>query len=99
MAKIHRSDSFLKRTKVYDIFLDVNTLPTVPKSIADEKYTIEAKYDQRPDLFAFDKYGSARVWWVVSLRNLDIIEDPIRDFKAGTEISLPSKETVETLAS
>lgn len=97
MAKFHRSDSFLKKTNVYDIFLDVSTLPTVPQSVADETYIIEAKYDQRPDLFAYDKFGSSRVWWVVVLRNLDIISDPIRDFKAGTEISVPSKNTVETL--
>lgn len=97
MAKFHRQDSFLKPTSVYDIFLDVNKLPSVPKSIADETYVIEAKYNQRPDLLAYDQYGSSRVWWVVALRNLDIIEDPIKDFKTGLEISLPSKQTVERL--
>jgi hypothetical protein len=49
-------------------------------------------------LLAYDKYGSSRVWWVVVLRNIDDIKDPIRDFKAGTTIMLPSKNTVETLA-
>lgn len=97
MASFHRADSFLKRTKVYDIFLDVNNLPTVPQSVADEKFVITAKYDSRPDLLAHDTYGNSRVWWVIVLRNIDIIRDPIRDFKAGTEISLPSKNTVETL--
>jgi len=97
MAKFHRADSFLKNTNVYDIFLDVSKLPSVPKNVADEKVVIDAKYDQRPDLFAFDKYGSSRVWWVVALRNIDTLVDPIKDFKAGTEISVPSKNTVETL--
>lgn len=98
MAKFHRADSFLKNTQVYDIFLDVSKLPSVPKNVADETYVIEPRYDQRPDLLAYDKYGSSRVWWVVVLRNIDDIKDPIRDFKAGTTIMLPSKNTVETLA-
>lgn len=97
MAKFHRQDSFLKSAGIYDIFLDVSKLPSVPKSIADETYVIEAKYHQRPDLLAYDQYGSSRVWWIIALRNLDLIEDPIKDFKSGLEISLPSKQTVERL--
>lgn len=99
MAKFHRDDSFLKRTGVYDIFLDISKLPSVPQGPSDEKYIIEAKYHNRLDLLAFDKYGSTRVWWVIALRNLDIIEDPTRDAPAGLEISLPSKNTVEELTS
>ena len=44
MAKFHRADSFLKNTGVYDIFLDVSKMPSVPKNVQDEKYIIEAKY-------------------------------------------------------
>tara|TARA_Y100001972_G_scaffold129079_1_gene194008 strand:+ start:4473 stop:4772 length:300 start_codon:yes stop_codon:yes gene_type:complete len=97
MAKFHRADSFLKNTGVYDIFLDVSKMPSVPRNVQDEKYIIEAKYDQRPDLFAHDRFGSSRVWWIVALRNIDTLIDPVRDFKAGTEIAVPSKNTVETL--
>jgi hypothetical protein len=97
MANFHRKDSFLKNSSVYDIFLDVSKMPSVPQNVSDEKYIIEPAYDQRPDLFAFDRFGSSRVWWIVALRNLDVLVDPIRDFKAGTEISVPSKNTVETL--
>jgi len=97
MASFHRKDSFLKSTGVYDVFLDINNLPTIPKSVSDEKYVIEPKYHQLPDLLAYDKYGNSRVWWIVVLRNIDIIEDPVKDFNEGTEISLPSKKTVESI--
>ena len=98
MATFHRADSFLKNTGVYDIFLDVTTLPTVPKSISDEKYIIEPKYHNRLELLAFDVYGSTRLWWIIALRNIDSIEDPTRDATAGLEIYLPSRDTAQQLA-
>jgi hypothetical protein len=98
MAKFHREDSFLKPTGVYDIFLDVNKLPSVPKLPSDDTYIIEAKYVNRLDLLAFDQYGSTRLWWIIALRNIDIIKDPTRDVTAGLEIYLPSKNTAERLA-
>jgi len=98
MANFHRDDSFLKNTGVYDIFLDINNLPSVPNLISDETYIIEAKYSNRLDLLANDKYGSSRLWWIIALRNLDTIKDPSRDAVAGLEIYLPSKNTAQTLA-
>lgn len=98
MAKIHRDDSFLKNTGVYDIFLDVNNLPSVPKLPSDDTFIIDAKYANRLDLLAYDTYGSTRLWWIIALRNIDLIKDPTRDATVGLEIYLPSKNTAETLA-
>lgn len=98
MASFHRDDSFLKRTGLYDTFLDVNNLPTIPQLVSDETYVIEQKYNNRLDLLAFDKYGSTRLWWVIALRNLDIIKDPSRDAVAGLEIRIPSKNTADIVS-
>lgn len=94
-----RKDSFIKNTEVMDgLFLDYNSLPSIPQYESDEQYTIDYAYDQRPDLLAHVLYGNARLWWVFALRNPDIIEDPTRDFKAGKTIYLPSGETVKVVA-
>jgi hypothetical protein len=65
----------------------------VPRSITseldDQSYTIERTYAYRPDLLAYDLYGSPRLWWVFAQRNPDQIEDPIYDFKPGVTIKLP----------
>ena len=90
--------SFIRNTGVFDTFLDINNLPSVPTLISDETYIIEAKYANRLDLLAHDEYGSSRLWWIIALRNLDILKDPSRDAVAGLEIYLPSKNTAETLA-
>jgi hypothetical protein len=65
----------------------------VPRPISsepdDQSYTIERTYAYRPDLLAYDLYGSPRLWWVFAQRNPDQIEDPIYDFKPGVTIQLP----------
>ncbi len=94
-----RSDSFVKNTALLDgLFLDYNTLPSIPQYDGDEEYIIDTAYNERPDLLAHVLYGNSRLWWVFALRNPDVIEDPVRDFKAGLTIKLPSKETVTIVA-
>jgi hypothetical protein len=96
MASFHKSTSYLVNTPVKDFYLDlweadeVDVLP----NITDEKYTIESLYNERPDLLAFDKYGNAKLWWVIILRNKDVLFDPIADFRSGVQIWLPSADSV-----
>jgi alpha-L-fucosidase len=65
----------------------------VPRSITaqdnDVDYTIDRTYAYRPDLLAYDLYGTPRLWWVFAQRNPDEIEDPIYDFEPGKTIKLP----------
>lgn len=94
-----RPDSFLKNAGSIDgTFLDVNNLPKLAANINDELYIITAGYAERPDALAHLLYGSARLWWVFAIRNPDVIKDPIRDFKEGTAIYLPSAENVKIIA-
>ena len=94
MAKYNRN-SFIRAPKLFQgMFLDMNTLPSFSSSISDEVYTIEADYNERPDLLASKLYETSELWWVFATRNPDIIVDPIRDFKTGVTIALPSAESV-----
>ena len=67
---------------------------TLTAELDDQEYTIERTYAYRPDLLAFDLYGTPRLWWVFAQRNPDQIEDPIYDFKPGVSIQLPKKDNV-----
>ena len=49
-----REDSQYAKTRIVDDYLDVLNLPSVPQRADDEYYTIENKYDKRPDLLAYD---------------------------------------------
>ena len=72
----------------------------VPRPISsepdDQSYTIERTYAYRPDLLAYDLYGSPRLWWVFAQRNPDQIEDPIYDFKPGVTIQLPKPGNISS---
>ena len=58
-------------------------------------WTIDRIYAYRPDLLAFDLYGTPRLWWVFAQRNPNEIEDPIYDFKPGVTIQLPKLTTLQ----
>lgn len=70
-------------------YLDFLEIRPVPVSADDILYTIEPQYTYRPDLLAYDLYGSIKLWWVFAQRNMDTIKDPIYDMVPGTKIYLP----------
>ena len=58
---------------------------------------IQPKYNKRPDLLAFDMYGSARLWWVFAQRNMDVLVDPVYDLIPGTQIYIPQGPQLRSL--
>ena len=71
--------------------LDFLRIRPVSASTDDVSYTIETHYTYRPDLLAYDIYGTPKLWWVFMQRNMDVLQDPIYDFVAGITIKLPKK--------
>ena len=78
-------------TPYRQFFLDVMTNRAIPRQTDDQVMKINQTYQYRPDLLAFDLYGTAKLWWVFSQRNLDVIQDPIFDFVPGTQIFIPKR--------
>lgn len=77
------------------LYLELLQIRPVPSEPDDFLYTIENQYENRPDLLAYDVYGSARLWWVIVQRNLEILKDPIFDFVPGTKIYLPKENNLK----
>lgn len=75
-------------------YLDQYVTRNVPASADDVVYEIAPKYNFRPDLLAYDLYGSSNLWWVFAERNPNTLKDPVGDFRAGVLISLPNKQTL-----
>jgi hypothetical protein len=78
-------------------FLDIVSLPVIPKLVDDVLFQVNQTYQYRPDLLAFDLYGDAALWWVFALRNPNTIQDPVFDMKIGSRIYLPKKETISAV--
>lgn len=86
-----------KNTKLVNSqYLGIMKIRPVPTSLNDKLYVIENQYMYRPDLLAYDLYDDYNLWWVFAQRNLDVIKDPIYDFKPGVEIYLPSGNNIRS---
>jgi len=83
-------------TRVNRFYLDLATLPTVNLDGTEIEAIIESRYHHRPDLLAYDAYGSSKLWWIFRAVNPDVLSDPVFDFKAGTKIKLLSKDNAKT---
>lgn len=92
---VYNNTSPWANTSVVQNYLDILAIRPVSAEKDDPVYIIEPQYTHRPDLLAFDMYGTPRLWWVFIQRNLDVLQDPIYDFVAGTSIYLPKKESLK----
>ena len=89
----NKSLSLYAKTPINDSgYLDILNIRSVPSAGDDVLYEITTAYTYRPDLLAYDIYGSKDLWWVFAQRNMDILNDPIFDFVAGTKIYLPQPQ-------
>lgn len=82
------------KTKIQNGYLGHLNIRPVSAEPDDYLYTIEPQYNFRPDLLAHDIYGSSKFWWVFTQRNMDVLRDPIFDFKVGTQIYIPKKSSL-----
>ena len=65
---------------------------TITSSTDDITIVLESKYNQRPDILAFDMYGKASLMWLVLQYNS--IVDINEEFVTGTQIVLPTRTRV-----
>jgi hypothetical protein len=57
--------------------------------------TLNPRYDQRPDLLAYDIYGKETYAWLVLQYN-NII-DVVEEFTTGTSVRLPSQKRLQAI--
>ena len=93
MSEYSNTSPYFK-TMQNDINLEILQPRTITAEADDQTYIIERTYAFRPDLLAYDLYGTPRLWWVFAQRNPNEIEDPIYDFRPGVTIQLPKPANV-----
>jgi hypothetical protein len=81
-------------TSVLNGYLGILNIRPVSAEPDDIPYTIDPHYNYRPDLLSHDLYGTPKLWWVFAQRNMNVIRDPVFDFKVGTLIYLPKKTSL-----
>lgn len=89
MANYFKTSPYANTTINSSGELGILKIRPVPADDDDFLYEIEPQYTHRPDLLAFDLYGTSKLWWVFAQRNIDILKDPVFDMKPGVKIFLP----------
>ena len=77
-------------------FLDSMVNRPIPREDDDISFVINLTYQYRPDLLAFDLYGTGALWWVFYQRNPNTLTAPPLDFAVGTQIFLPKIATLRS---
>jgi alpha-L-fucosidase len=91
----YKNSSPWANTKQNNFYLELMSIRPIPAENDDFKYAIENQYRHRPDLLSYDLYGTPKLWWVFTQRNMDTLKDPIYDFEPGTIIYLPKKSNLQ----
>lgn len=91
----YKTNSPWADTPIDNDYLGILRIRPVSSEPDDFLYTIEPQYTYRPDLLAYDLYKDSRLWWVFIQRNLDVLQDPIYDFKPGIQIYIPKGDSLK----
>ena len=94
MAKYSNTSPYFSTLQT-ETYLDLYTPRPITIEADDQSYTIERTYAYRPDLLAYDLYGTPRLWWVFAQRNPNTLIDPVFDFITGLQIYLPQQLTLQ----
>ena len=94
---LYKDNSPYATTSFSNGYLDIIDFRDIPAKTDDVLYEVTKQYENRPDLLAYDLYGDVGLWWVFSVRNRDIIKDPVFDLVAGIKIYLPTSNTIRTV--
>lgn len=97
MAAAYDATSPYYTTPFSQFYLDVMTNRAIPKESDDLAFTLTLTYQYRPDLLAYDLYGTSTLWWVFYQRNPNTLTRPPLDFQAGTQIYLPKESTLKSV--
>ena len=91
----YKTNSLWADTLIENNYLGILNIRPVSAEPDDYLYTIETQYTYRPDLLAYDLYKDAKLWWVFTQRNMDVLQDPVFDFVAGKQIYIPKGESLK----
>ena len=97
MAGQYTSTSPYFETGYNQFYLDVMVDRPIPKEADDITFTINSTYQYRPDLLAYDLYGTPSLWWVFYQRNPNTLQAPPLDFDVGVQLFLPKITTLKTV--
>ena len=69
----------------------------IPTDNSDSYVKIESRHNFKPTAMSYDLYGTPAYWWTFNTLNMDVIQDPVRDFTTGTVIRVATLQRLQKL--
>jgi hypothetical protein len=93
----YKQTSHLSATPVVNGYTSLYNPSIRPNYSQTTVFTLTQKYNKRPDILAYERYGEAAYWWVFVVYNKNLILDPINDFTTGLTILVPNRNFIAGL--
>jgi hypothetical protein len=93
----YKQTSHLSATPVVNGYTTMYNPSIRPNYSQTTVFTLTQKYNKRPDILAYERYGEAAYWWVFVVYNKNLILDPINDFTTGLTILVPNRNFIAGL--
>lgn len=95
MAEYNRYSVYKNTPQTW--YLDQYNPIIIPAADDDIDYVIPQKYHQQPWMLSKEVYNTERLYYIFAITNMNILKDPVYDFKTGTTIVIPSYERIQRL--
>ena len=64
---------------------------------SDTYVILSSRHAGKPTLLSYDLYATPAYWWIFNVLNMDVIKDPLRDFKESVVLRVPNLTGLQQL--
>ena len=75
----------------YYVFRDI------PPDTTDTFVRLATRHTNKPTVLSYDLYSTPAYWWIFNVMNMDVIQDPLRDFIPGLVVRVPTLARLQKL--
>jgi|SRR5882672_5204764 len=69
----------------------------IPLDDTDQWIKLSKRHQNKPTALSYDLFGTPAYWWIFNVLNPDVIKDPIRDFKEGVILRVPTLQRLQQI--
>ena len=97
MTVVYSPKSIYALTPQNNFALDIWVPRIIPPDSSDSYVTIADRHLHRPTFLSYDLYATPAYWWTFNILNMDVIQDPVRDFLSGLVIRVATIQRLQKI--
>ena len=93
----YSTKSLYYKTPQTNFALSYYVFRDIPPDDSDTYIVLAQRHTNKPTVLSYDLYGTPAYWWIFNVSNMDVIQDPMRDFIEGTVIRVPTLQRLQSV--